>query len=427
MVSSTSPVSLTNEVMSPSDLNTAPQPYPYQVGGHGQLVQASNGTVLKPLVVKEAAFYELMHSDKAPQEARWLRKYIPNYFGRLRLRREGEEQPDDPSHPSDNPTQDATIDNVVETSKQIETPVKGGHGSDRGSMDRPARLREPVKRVLGHAANAAVSGKQGNGMVANGRGEKGQMSPWAAAMVHRYLPKAADPNLVLVMEDLNAGYKHPCVMDVKIGLRHYDDDASADKKRRHRAKAESTTTGTTGLRIIGQQCYKVGHGFCYRDKYDGRRYKEEDLVPETRWFFHNGTLMRDDCVRLVLIKLREFAQHMEQQTQFSFYSTSLLIVYEGDFVTGQVPRVDVRMIDFAHTKQLNGTRPDDGYMFGLRYLIGVLERVLDVSGATDALASASSPAAATTTTAATTVGQPVAAEALTQTAARASPRGHTDA
>jgi hypothetical protein len=58
-----------------------PRPYPHQVGGHGQLVQTAAGTVLKPLILKEAAFYNFIYSDSCPESLGWLRDVTPRYYG----------------------------------------------------------------------------------------------------------------------------------------------------------------------------------------------------------------------------------------------------------------------------------------------------------------------------------------------------------
>lgn len=64
---------------------------------------------------------------------------------------------------------------------------------------------------------------------------------------------------------------------------------------------------------------------------------------------------------------------MNTQTHFRFYSSSLLIVYEGDI---NLPdRVDVRMIDFAKAQWYSG-ETDGGYMVGITTLIRLLEMIL---------------------------------------------------
>jgi hypothetical protein len=60
--------------------------------------------------------------------------------------------------------------------------------------------------------------------------------------------------------------------------------------------------------------------------------------------------------------------------KFRFYSTSLLFVYEGD--PSEPQHIDLRMVDFAHTFTLeDNTVNDDGYLFGLRNLIDIVEQI----------------------------------------------------
>ena len=102
---------------------------------------------------------------------------------------------------------------------------------------------------------------------------------------------------------------------------------------------------------------------------------------------------------------------MEHQSSYRFYNTSLLLIYEGD-VSGSkngtscstnidkddqshateqkslLTNVGVRMIDFAHVQYNNldvnsDLRQvlDEGYLFGLRSVIRILEETLqDLQG-----------------------------------------------
>jgi hypothetical protein len=353
-----------------------PRPYPHQVGGHGQLVQISPGTVLKPLIPKEGAFYDFIYSDACPESLSWLRSVTPRYYGTVVMR----------------------VPQASSAPGGVHTAYSSGL-----SAALPGQATDAVMGGTAVVEGAAFSEAAGDAVVTVNKSkiqpDEESLSPWAQCMVHRcsadayaVFPSSAVANTVVVLEDVNYGYRFPCVMDVKIGLRHYDDDATPEKRMRHIEKAESTTTSTTGVRFIGLQSYK-GNGFDFRDKYDGRNLKEADLVPESRWFFSNDAQLRTECLVLTLAKLRAIADKMESQVHFKFYSSSLLLVYEGD--VNAPAHVDVRLIDFAHTQRSNDVR-DTGYLFGIRYLIGVFETVLaEKTGPSPARQSASVSTAVT--------------------------------
>lgn len=212
------------------------------------------------------------------------------------------------------------------------------------------------------------------------------VSPWVLQMRLRTRLSSSEnplrkPRRSIALEDINRKFVLPCVMDCKLGTRHYDDDATAEKRRRHIEKANSTTSAKCGVRYTGMQSFKRSAAtgtngvFEFRDKYDGRKLKEADLIPEATWFFYDNFQVRVECVRLILERLCELRRYLLSQNHFYFYSSSLLLVYEGALDDVAPARVDVRMIDFAHTVLSKGNR-DDGYLLGINYLIRILTNVL---------------------------------------------------
>lgn len=180
------------------------------------------------------------------------------------------------------------------------------------------------------------------------------------------------------LEDVNTPFMLPCVLDCKMGIRHFDDDASDEKRRRHMHKARTTTSGKCGVRYTGMQSFKQTAGagvYHVRDKYHGRTLAEKDLIPMATWFFHNGHQLRTDSITLMLDKLKNLRPYIVAQQHFYFYSSSLLLVYEGASPDLAPPRAEIRMIDFAHTVLSNG-KNDEGYLHGLDYLIGILTTIL---------------------------------------------------
>lgn len=156
----------------------------------------------------------------------------------------------------------------------------------------------------------------------------------------------------------------------------------------------------------------TGHYLC-RNKYYGRGLSIDGFRQALCQFMHTGLQLRVDLFEPILGKLRTLKAVLERQASYRFYSSSLLIIYEGkeaevgprqvtcdgaperdtDFLGPSTPEpplslgiptpsVDVRMIDFAHST-FKGFRddqtvhdgPDRGYVFGLENLITILESI----------------------------------------------------
>lgn len=356
---------------SPAQHTSPARPYPHQVGGHGQLAMTKTGRLLKPLTKKERTFYHYIHSESLPSDMHWIRNVTPKYYGEAEF---------PPLTNLDKPYETANSDNPTPTS-----PSK---------ISRP-RPRSPTPTTDSHLQQCnpqcdshpeQLSGSSSLRWRTVEGDKETTVSPWAAQMDSRWQAAASParkPRLSITLEDINRAFILPCVMDCKIGTRHYDDDASEEKRRRHIRKANATTSAKCGVRYTGMQSLKRSDDssstagvFESRNKYHGRTLKEPDLVPEATWFFHDGHRVRTECVRQILERISQLRRFHDKQHHFYFYSSSLLLVYEGALPNVAPPRVEVRMIDFAHTVLSNGNR-DDGYLLGINYLTRILTEILE--------------------------------------------------
>ncbi|EFX85786.1 hypothetical protein DAPPUDRAFT_313590 [Daphnia pulex] len=135
-----------------------------------------------------------------------------------------------------------------------------------------------------------------------------------------------------MLENVASAFKfeRPCVLDLKMGTRQHGDDASAEKRTRQMAKCAASTSASLGLRLCGMKVYEAtSDKFVSRDKYFGRRLDADGLRRALVQFFASGGARRDGIIEAILERLRLLRKAVEQQETFRFYSSSLLIVYEG--------------------------------------------------------------------------------------------------
>lgn len=83
------------------------------------------------------------------------------------------------------------------------------------------------------------------------------------------------------------------------------------------------------------QVYQLntGHYLC-RNKYYGRGLSIEGFRQALYQYLHNGKALRQDLFEPVLNKLRSLKAVLERQASYRFYSSSLLIIYEGQVREG---------------------------------------------------------------------------------------------
>lgn len=114
-----------------------------------------------------------------------------------------------------------------------------------------------------------------------------------------------------------------------------------------------------------------------RNKYYGRSLSEEGLRQSLTQFFHNGERLRTDVFPALLDQLTRLLSVISQLTSYRFFTSSLLIIYDG--LESLKADIDVRIIDFAHStwpgRSPVHSGPDDGFIFGLQNLIDLIREL----------------------------------------------------
>lgn len=239
----------------------------------------------------------------------------------------------------------------------------------------------------------------------------------------------------VVLENATFGFKQANILDVKLGVRLWADDAPLEKKRRFDKISSETTHGKLGFRIAGMRVFRGSddgaelddEGYRIYDKDYGRLLVNETNVADAfRSFVFNKAAGIDEelgkavCATFArdLARVRDVISRHESR----MYSTSLLFVFEGDGDTlraaieesnavvesartsaspdqtakrtdsgiglddddvddmddleASLPQIyTLKLIDFAHAQWTPGLGPDENTLTGVRSLEHIFDEM----------------------------------------------------
>ena len=219
----------------------------------------------------------------------------------------------------------------------------------------------------------------------------------------------------IVLENLEHGFKHANVMDLKLGARLWEDGTKPEKAARLDKVAAETTSGSLNFRIAGMKVWN-GTDFDIYDKFWGRKFNDQNIQDGFNTFFSGLATstkaeVAQELLETILAEITK-ARHMLEKYESRMYSASVLIVFEGDSSALDVlmggepktPRVDeraptlreiqrsvheedeeegdppvafkVKMIDFAHAAWSPGKGKDDNVIVGLKNIEKQMDQLI---------------------------------------------------
>ncbi|XP_015254523.1 PREDICTED: inositol hexakisphosphate kinase 2-like [Cyprinodon variegatus] len=324
------------------------EPFVHQVGGHSCVLRFGEQTICKPLIPREHQFYKNLPAA--------MRKFTPQYRGVVSVSFEEDEEGNlcliaypllsDPSADVENKDPSADCDakskmlhwgQMITSSLLLESEIysKDGRGrhfrkdNDQSGhtlqgyteLERPQQA-EVLRYRLDHSHSNAVPQLKHN--------------PWSLKCHQQHLQrmkenaKHRNQYKFILLENLTWRHALPCVLDLKMGTRQHGDDASEEKKAIQIRKCQQSTSASIGVRLCGMQVYHSDSGqLIFMNKYHGRKLTLAGFKEALFQFFHSGHRLRQELLSPVLSRLREMQAALESCESYRFYSSSLLIIYDG--------------------------------------------------------------------------------------------------
>jgi len=252
--------------------------------------------------------------------------------------------------------------------------------------------------------------------------------------------KKIDTGLAIVLENVAHGFKHPNILDIKLGARLWADDAPAAKRQKLDDASRQTTSASLGFRIAGMTIWtgtsedsrteelpdkdaEIKNGYIRYTKRYGWTFTEENVKIAFIKYFGGANADGKLRYRRSQLIIKRIARELEdmayviENEESRMYSASVLMVYEGDDQALEKaleeektrniedpeqnpaaeadstaednndgddesdepdPKVhDVRLIDFAHAQWTPGQGPDENVLIGVRSVLKILNELAE--------------------------------------------------
>ncbi|KAI1052180.1 hypothetical protein LB506_003109 [Fusarium annulatum] len=296
-------------------------------------------------------------------------------------------------------------------------------------------IDEAVAGVISHAGDLKTSKEEivasVTEQVAHATATQQKEGAWVPAKDNKIKTDKA-----VVLDNATFGFKSPNILDVKLGVRLWADDAPQQKKQRFDKISAETTHGSLGFRIAGMRVYRgsedaseldVENYKIYDKDYGRTTVTQENVVDQFRKFIFNKSAGIDEdlgkAVCAAFIRDLQRVEEILSRHESRMYSSSLLFIFEGDGEAlrsaieennalidaeagiGQAARTtkrvdsgialddedeldedsdletslpqiySLKLIDFAHAEWTPGQGPDENALTGVRSLLRIFQEM----------------------------------------------------
>ncbi|CAJ1051396.1 inositol hexakisphosphate kinase 2-like [Xyrichtys novacula] len=318
------------------------EPFIHQVGGHCCVLRFGEQTICKPLVPREHQFYKSLPAA--------IRRFTPQYRGVVSVSFEEDDEGNlcliayplrnDPASDLENQDPSADCDKTVKMISSSALVDSEYYNKDLRSRHSRKDKEKSVHKLQGDVGLEWLRQAE----VLYYRLERSHSdavpqlkhNPWSLSCQQQHLQRMKENSKhrnqykFILLENLTWRHKLPCVLDLKMGTQQHGDDATEEKKAKKISRCQQSTASSLGVCLSGMQVYQSDTGqLMFMSKFHGRRLTRQDFKEALFQFFHSGRRLRHELLSPVLYRLRDMQAALQSCESYRFYSSSLLIIYDG--------------------------------------------------------------------------------------------------
>ncbi|GFS18089.1 kinase [Elysia marginata] len=344
-------------------------PFDHQVAGQSSMLVYDATTLCKPLIPREHFVYQTL-----PVE---LQEFTPQYRGEILVKLQeteghiqlvghavGAAEIGDQVCPCSTEGELVTKTKDCGSSSGVSSAQRNSFSSDASQAHESSEASAAASYVcLAHEGDdsCATSVSTMSSAASHLHLQTHSLNPWSMKNHKRLLEKMRksshrnNKTRFMLLGNVVAGFKKPCILDLKIGSRLHGDDASSTKVASQTGKCSRTTSSSLGVRLCGMQVYQItADRFMNLDKYHGRTLTVETLQLTLRDFLHNGVRFRQELLQPIISRLAALITCVRRLDTYRFYASSLLIMYDGEVEQEPTELCDSQYV--KHAVQLHKSR-----------------------------------------------------------------------